>query len=50
MYVPHPSRELTELFAQKPYQGVAPDRAAFLFVGLDANYGKRPPTAPSYVS
>jgi len=39
MYVPHPSRELTELFAQKPFQGVAPERAAFLFVGLDANYG-----------
>src|SRR5690349_6421729 len=41
MYTPHPSRELTELFARKPYQGVAPENATFLFVGLDANYDER---------
>lgn len=40
-YTPHPSRELTELFTRKPYQGVAPDKATFLFVGLDANYDDR---------
>lgn len=38
MYVPHPSRELSELFTRKPHQGVAPEDATFLFVGLDANY------------
>lgn len=34
----HPSGQLNDLFAQKPYQGVAPANANFLFVGLDANY------------
>lgn len=38
MYQAHPSRVLSELFARKPYQGVTPDSARFLFVGLDANY------------
>lgn len=38
MYVAHPSRELNNLFARSPYQGAAPDKAIFLFVGLDANY------------
>lgn len=38
MYVVHPSPELNALFARKAYQGVVPDKAAFLFVGLDANY------------
>lgn len=38
MYATHPSPELNELFAHKPYQGAAPDQAMFLFVGLDANY------------
>jgi hypothetical protein len=38
MYVSHPSPELNALFARKPYQGVDPDEATFLFVGLDANY------------
>ena len=38
MYQPHPSSELTELFRQRPYQGVEPATATFLFIGLDANY------------
>lgn len=38
MYLPHPSPELNELFAHKPYQGALPEQAKFLFVGLDANY------------
>ena len=38
MYVAHPSPILGNLFFKKPYQGVAPDLATFLFVGLDANY------------
>ncbi|MBF8271606.1 MAG: hypothetical protein HW380_711 [Magnetococcales bacterium] len=38
MYVDHPSPELNDLFARKPYQGVDPDQSTFLFVGQDANY------------
>ena len=38
MYVAHPSPILGNLFSKKPYQGVAPHLATFLFVGLDANY------------
>lgn len=38
MYQAHPSRIMTELFARRPYQGVPPETAMFLFVGLDANY------------
>lgn len=41
MYIPHPSAELNALFAAKPYQGVAPNQATFLFVGLDANYDEQ---------
>jgi hypothetical protein len=37
-YQAHPSVRLRELFSEKPYQGVAPVQATFLFVGLDANY------------
>lgn len=40
MYLPHPSRELSALFAQRPFQGVEPAAAVFLFVGLDANYAE----------
>ncbi|MBI1770967.1 MAG: hypothetical protein HYR68_01110, partial [Burkholderiales bacterium] len=32
----HPSKILIELFEHKPYQGVAPERSCFLFIGLDA--------------
>lgn len=38
MYYPHPSDKLNEIFTAKPYQGVAPEQATFLFIGLDANY------------
>lgn len=41
MYKRHPSSELNELFAHKPYQGVVPSQTTFLFVGLDANYDAR---------
>ncbi len=41
MYISHPSSVLNALFAKKPYQGIAPDKAKFLFVGLDANYGSQ---------
>lgn len=38
MYNIHLSPKLNEIFSAKPYQGVAPDQATFLFIGLDANY------------
>lgn len=38
MYTLHPSSELVNLFRSSPFQGVAPEDASFLFVGLDANY------------
>jgi hypothetical protein len=38
MYEPHRSKELNAAFRHRPYQGVEPSKAKFLFVGLDANY------------
>ena len=38
MYQLHSSKALIDLFVAKPYQGVDPSRAKFLFIGLDANY------------
>lgn len=38
MYTRHPSKTLNDLFTEKPYQGVPPEAAKFLFIGLDANY------------
>lgn len=40
MYYPHPNEELNNAFSRKPYQGVAPEVAKYLFIGLDANYDK----------
>jgi hypothetical protein len=48
MYRAHPSRLLTALFIQKPYQGVAPETARFLFVGLDANYAPDVESSPIF--
>lgn len=38
MYTQHPSVELQKLFKEKPYQGANPEKAKFIFMGLDANY------------
>jgi len=38
MYESHPSLALHALFRAKPYQGAEPEKAHFVFVGLDANY------------
>ena len=38
MYDPHPSVALNQAFAAGPFQGAEPERATYLFVGLDANY------------
>jgi len=48
VYVPHPSRELNDLFAHKPYQGAVPHQADFLYVGLDANYDEKIETTPAF--
>lgn len=40
MFTPHPSTKLNNLFVKKPYQGVNPFIAKFLFIGLDANYSE----------
>ena len=48
MYATHPSDELNAMFAAKPYQGVAPQLATFLFVGLDANYDTRIDRSPIF--
>jgi hypothetical protein len=40
MYEPHASKELNHAFAAHPFQGTEPEKANYLFIGLDANYGK----------
>ncbi len=40
MYIPHPCEQLNNHFSEKPYQGVPPENASFLFIGLDANYAE----------
>jgi len=48
MYRPHPSSTLNRAFAARPFQGAEPKKANFLFVGLDANYGKDVETSPIF--
>ncbi|MBC3872670.1 hypothetical protein [Undibacterium flavidum] len=36
----HPSRSLTTLFQEKPYQGQAPEKARIIFLSSDANYSE----------
>ena len=38
MYHLHPCETLRQVFAARPFQGAEPERASFIFVGLDANY------------
>jgi hypothetical protein len=38
MYHLHPSVALKEAFSSRPFQGQEPERAKFVFIGLDANY------------
>lgn len=40
MFYKHTSQKLNSIFKQKPYQGASPEKAKFLFIGLDANYDK----------
>ena len=48
MYQPHTSEELNARFRQRPYQGVEPSAAKFLFIGLDANYEPNLARSPSF--
>jgi hypothetical protein len=48
MYALHPSPELNALFARKPFQGVPPALATYLFVGLDANYDAKIEQSPIF--
>ncbi len=48
MYRPHPSERLNELFRDRPYQGIEPSAATFLFVGLDANYDPDLERSPTF--
>ncbi len=48
MYNLHPSDQLKKTFFEKPYQGVAPEQATFLFIGLDANYDAQIETHPVF--
>ena len=50
MYQPHPSPELNAQFRHRPYQGVEPSAATFLFIGLDANYDPKLEQSPSFQS
>lgn len=50
MYQPHPSNELNALFRHRPYQGVEPSIATFLFIGLDANYDSDIERSPTFRS
>lgn len=50
MYQQHPSPELNELFRVRPFQGVPPESAEFLFVGLDANYAPELERSASFTS
>lgn len=38
MYQQHTCEKLNALFKKKPFQGAPPEKARFIFVGLDANF------------
>ena len=48
MYQSHPSAEMSELFRAQPFQGARPERAEFVFVGLDANYAPDLESSPAF--
>lgn len=50
MYKDHPNQELQRHFAERPFQGAAPEDARFLFVGLDANYAPDIESSPIFPS
>lgn len=50
MYDRHPSVELNARFRGRPFQGVAPEEAGIVFVGLDANYAPEVESTPAFES
>jgi hypothetical protein len=48
MYQPHPCPELNRLFMERPFQGADPEKAKYVFVGLDANYANDLENSTSY--
>src|SRR5262245_44968198 len=50
MYLAHPSERLNRAFAARPFQGAEPEKAAFLFVGLDANYSANVEASPIFAT
>ena len=48
MYYLHPSETLRRIFSTRPFQGVEPERASFVFVGLDANYSPDIESSPIF--
>ena len=48
MYNLHPSETLRRIFASRPFQGIEPEQASFVFVGLDANYGPNIESSPIF--
>lgn len=48
MYQSHPSPELNRLFIERPFQGADPEKAKYVFVGLDANYASDLENSSSY--
>ncbi|MBA4372011.1 MAG: hypothetical protein C0402_04030 [Thermodesulfovibrio sp.] len=48
MYFRHKSSPLNEAFIERPFQGVEPESAKFIFVGLDANYDQNIENSPIF--
>jgi hypothetical protein len=44
----HPSETLRRVFASRPFQGAEPEKAKFVFVGLDANYSAEIERSPIF--
>jgi hypothetical protein len=48
MYHRHKSSSLNEIFSKRPFQGVEPESAKFMFIGLDANYDEGIENSPIF--
>lgn len=48
MYFRHKSLPLNDAFTERPFQGVEPKAARFMFIGLDANYDEDIENSPIF--
>jgi hypothetical protein len=48
MHFRHKSSPLIEAFTERPFQGVEPESAKFMFIGLDANYDEDIENSPIF--